>query len=103
MAGDSNFPPEEPGRTPTTGARPPPGAGRTSMLSKAQRGGVTFHRLPLDSQRAAGLPPFGPPRVEAVGSSSGTQAGGTRSGLGSIRPTDALSLEEEKRQRRVVL
>jgi len=56
--------------------------------------------LPLDGQRPAGAPPFGPPRVEAVGSSSGTRAGKTPTGLGSIRPTDALSLEEEERQRR---
>jgi len=51
-------------------------------------------------QRSYGAPPFGPPRVEAVGSSSGTMAGGTPAGLGSSLPVDALSLEEEKRQRR---
>ena len=85
---------------PTTGARPHPGAGRTSTLAESQRGGVGVHRSPLDGQRPDGAPPFGPPRVEAVGSSSGTLAGGTPAGLGSIRPTDALSLEEEECQRR---
>jgi len=96
VAGESNSLPEDPGRTPTTGARPPPGAGRTSTLA----GGVGVHPSSLDGQRPAGAPPFGPPRVEAVGSSSGTRAGGTPAGLGPIRPTDALSLEKEERQRR---
>jgi len=99
MAGASSSPPEDPGRTPTTGARPPPGAGGTSTLAESQRGGVVAHPLPLDEQRSDGAPPFGPPRVEAVGSFSGTMAGGTPTGLGSSLPVDALSLEYEKRQR----
>jgi len=100
VAGESNYPPEDPVRTPTTGARPPPGAGRTSTLAESQRGGARAHPSPLDGQRPDGAPPFGPPRVAAVGSSSGTAAGGLPTGQGLSRSVDALSLEEEERQRR---
>jgi len=100
VAGESNSLPEDPGRTPTTGARPPPGAGRTSTLAESQRGGAGAHPSPLDGQRPEGAQPFGPPRVAAVGSSSGAPAGGIPTGPGSSRSVDALSLEEEKRQRR---
>jgi len=100
VAGESNSPPEDPGRTPTTGARPPPGAGRTSTLAESQRGGGGAHPSPLDGQLPEAAPPFSPPRVAAVGSSSGTPAGGIPTGPGSSRSVDALSLEEEKRQRR---
>ena len=84
VAGDSNSPPEDPGRTPSTGARPPPGAERTSTLTEDQRGGVGAHPSPLDGQRPEEAPPFGPPRVEMVRGSSGTRAGGTPDGLGTI-------------------
>jgi len=100
VAGESNSPPEDPGRTPTTGALPPPGAGRTSTLAKSQRGGAGAHPSPLDGQLQDGAPPSGPPRLDAVGSSSGTAAGGIPTGPGSSRSVDALSLEEEERQRR---
>jgi len=99
-AGESNSPPEDPGRTPTTGARPPPGAGRTSTLAESQRGGPGAHPSPLDGQRPDGAPPLCPPRVAAVGSSSGAPAGEISTGPGSSRSVDALSLEEEERQRR---
>jgi len=102
VAGETKSLPEDPGRTPTTGARPPPGAGRTSTLAESQRGGGGVHPSSLDGQCPAGAPPFGPPRVEAVGSSSGTRTGGQPAGLGPIRPTDALSPEEEKQQRREI-
>ena len=85
---------------PTTGARPPPGAGRTSTPAESQRGGAGAHPSPLDGQRPDGAPPFGPPRVAAVGSSSGTPAGGIPTGPGLSRTVDALSLEEKERQRR---
>ena len=52
---------EDPGRTPTTGARPSPGAGRTSTLMEPQAGGAGVHPFPLDGQRLEGAPPFGPP------------------------------------------
>ena len=100
VAGESNSPPEDPGRTPTTGARPPPGAGRTSTLAESQRGGAGAHSTPLDGQLPDGAPPFGPPRVAAVGCSSGAPAGGIPTGPGSSRSVDALTLEEEERQRR---
>ena len=100
VAGESDSPPADPGRTPTTGARPPPGAGRTSTLMDSQPGGAGVHPSPLDGQRLDGAPPFGPPRVEAVGSSSGTMVGGTPAGRGSNQPMDALSLEEEEWRRR---
>jgi len=100
VAGESNYPPEDPGRTPTTGARSPPGAGRTAALAESQRGGAGAQPSPLDGQRQDGAPPFGPPRVQAVGSSSGTAAAGIPDGPGSSRSVDALSLEEEERQRR---
>jgi len=48
MAGESNSPPEDPGRTPTTRAFSLPGAGRTSLLAMSQRGGVRVHPWPLD-------------------------------------------------------
>ena len=100
VAGEANSPPEDPGRTLTTGDRPSPGAGRTFTLAESQRGGAGAHPLPLDGQRLDGAPPFGTPRVDAVGSSLGTAAGGIPTGPGSSRSVDALSLEEEKRQRR---
>jgi len=100
VAGASNSPPEDPGRTPTTGARPPPGAGRRSTLAESQRGGAGAHPSPLDGQRPEVAPPSCPPRVAAVGSSSGAPAGGIPTGPGSSRSVDALSLEEEERQRR---
>jgi len=100
VAGESNSPPEDPGRTPTTGARPPPGAGRTSTLAESQRGGAGSQPSPLDGQRPDEAPPFGPPRVAAMGSSSGTAAGGIPPGTGSSRSVDALSLEKKERQRR---
>jgi len=100
VAGESNSLPEDPGRTPTTGARPPPGAGWTSTLADPQRGGVGVHPSALDGQCPVGAPPFSPPRMEAVGSSSGTRTGAQPTSLGPIRPTDALSPEEEERQRR---
>jgi len=100
LAGESNSPPEDPGHSPTTGAGPPPGAGRNSTLAESQRGGVGAHPSPLDGQRPDGAPTFGPPHVEEVGTSSGTMVGGISAGLGSSRQVDALSLEEEKRQRR---
>jgi len=100
VAGESNFPPEDPGRTPTTGARPPPGAGRTSTLMEPQAGGAGVHPFPLDGQRLEGAPPFGPPHVDAMGRSSGTLVGGTPTGRGPRRPVDALSPEEDERQRR---
>jgi len=100
VAGESNSPPQDPVRTPTTGARPPPGAGRTSTLAEFQRGGAGAHPSPLDGQRPDGAPPFGPPRVAAVGSSSRAPAGGLPTGPGSSRSVDALSLEEEEGQRR---
>jgi len=100
VAGESNSPPEDPGRTPTTGARPPPGAGRASTLAESQSGGAGAHPLPLDGQRPDRAPPFGPPRVAAVGSSSWAPAGGIPTGPGSSRSVDALSLEEGERQRR---
>jgi len=100
VAGEANSPPEDPGRTLTTGARPSPGAGRTFTLAESQRGGAEAHPAPLDGQRPDGAPPFGPPHVAAVGSSSGAPAGGIPTGPGSSRSVDALSLEEEKRQRR---
>jgi len=96
VAGESISPPEDADRTPTTGARPPPGAGRTCTLAEAQRGGVGAHPSPLDGQRPAGAPPFDPPRVEGAGSSAGTWSGGTPAGLGPIRPTKELSLEEDE-------
>ena len=58
------------------------------------------HPSPVDGQRSDGAPLFGPPRVEEGRSSSGTIVGGTPAGLGSSRPVDALSLEEEERQLR---
>jgi len=88
VAGEANSLPEDPGRTPTTGARPPSGAGRTSTLAESQRGGVGVHPSPLDEQCPVGAPPFGPPRLEAVGSSSGTRTGGQPASLGPIQPTD---------------
>ena len=100
VAGESNSPPEHPGRTPTTGARRPPGAGWTYTLAKSQRGGAGAHPSPLDGQRPDGAPPSGPPRVGAVGSSSGAPARGIPTCPGSSRSVDALSLEEEERQRR---
>jgi len=100
VAGESNFPPEDPGRTPTTGARPLPGAGRTPTLAESQRGGAGSHPSPLDGQRPDVPPPFGPPRVAAVGTSSGAPSGGIPTGAGSSRSVDALSLEEEERKRR---
>jgi len=100
VAGESNSPPEDPGRTPTTGARPPPGAGRTSTLMEPQSGGAGVHPSPLNGQRLEGAPPFGPPRVDAVGSSSGTLVGRTPAGRGPRQPMYALSLQEEERQRR---
>jgi len=57
-------------------ARPPPGAGRTSTMAETQRGGVGVHPSPLDGQCPVVAPPFRPPRMEAVGSSSGTRPGG---------------------------
>jgi len=69
VAGESSSLPEDPGRTPTTGARRPPGAARKSTLAESQRGGVGVRPSPLDGQCPAWAPPFGPPRVEAVGSS----------------------------------
>jgi len=71
VTGESNSPPEDPGRTPTTGSRAPPGAGRTSTLMEPQAGGAGAHPSHLDGQRPEGAPPFGPRRVDAVGSSSG--------------------------------
>jgi len=62
--------------------------------------GAGAHPSPLDGQRPDGAPPFGPHRVAAVGSSSGAPAGGMTTGPGSSRSVDALSLEEEERQRR---
>ena len=100
VAGESNSLPEDPGRTPTTGARHLPGAGRTYTLAEPQRGGVGVHPSPLDGQCPVGAPLFGPPRMEAVGSSSGSQTARHPNILGPIRPTDALSPEEEERQRR---
>jgi len=99
VAGESNSPTEDPGRTPTTGPRPPPGAGRTPTLAEAQRWGVGAHHSTMDGQCLGGAPPFGPFRVEGVGSLAGTWAGGTPAGLAMIRPTDSLPLEEDKRQR----
>jgi len=99
VAGESKSLPKDPCRTPTAGARPPPGAGRTSTLAESQRGGVAVNPSPLDGQCPAEAPPFCPTHMKAVGSSSGTRAGGTHSGLGRIRPTDALSLKEKERQR----
>jgi len=98
VADESNSPPEDPDRPPTTGARPPPGAGRTSTLAESQRGGAGAHPLPLDGQRPDVAPPFGPPRVDAVGSASGTAAGGIPTGPDSTRSVDALSREEEEQQ-----
>jgi len=43
VAGESNSPPEDPGRKPTTGARPPSGAERTSTLMEPQAGGAGVH------------------------------------------------------------
>jgi len=80
------------------GASLPPVAGRTSTLAKPQRGAVGVHPSPLDGKCPVGAPPFGPPRMEAVGSSSGTRTGGQPTSLGPIRATDALSPEEEERQ-----
>jgi len=85
VVGESKSLPEDPGRTTTTGARPPPGAERTSTLAESQRGGVGAHPTPLDGQRPDRAPTFGQPRVGAVGSSSGTTAAGNPDGLGSIR------------------
>jgi len=70
------------------------------MLAESQRGGAGAHPSPLNGQRPDGAPPFGPPRVAAVGSSSGSPGGGIPTGPGSSRSVDALSLEEEERQRR---
>jgi len=100
VAGESNSPPEDPGRTPTTGARPAPGAGRTSTLMEPQAGGAGVHPSPLDGQRLEWAPPFGAPRVDAVSSSFGTLVGGTPAGRGPRRPMNAVSLEEDERQRR---
>jgi len=100
VAGESNSPPEKPGRKPTTGAHSPLGAGQTASLAECQRGGVGAHPSPLYGQRSDKAPPFLPPRVEAVGSSSGTVAEGTPAGLGSSRLVDAWSLNERERQRR---
>ena len=100
VPGESISPPEDPGRTPTTRARPPPGAGRTTSLAESQRGAAGAHPSPLNGQRPDRAPPLGPPRVAAVGSSSGAQAGGIPTGPGWSRLVDALSLEEEERQRR---
>jgi len=100
VAGESNSLSEDTGRTPTTGARPSPGAGRTSTLMEPQAGGAGVHPFPLDGQRLEGAPPAGPPRVDAVGRSSGTLVGGTPAGRGPRRPMDALSLEEDERKRR---
>jgi len=100
VADESNFLPEDPGRTPTSGARPPPSAERTSTLVQAQRVGVGAYPSPLHRQRPGGAPPFGQTRVEKVGSSAGARAGGKPSGMGKIRLTEALSLEEDERQRR---
>jgi len=100
VAGESNSPPEDPGLTQTFEARPHPGAGRTSMLAESQRGGVGAHPSPLDGQRPDQAPPFGLPRLNAVGSLSGTMVGGIPAGLGSSRSVDALSLKEEERRRR---
>jgi len=99
-AGESNSLPEDLGRMPTTGARLPAGAGRTSTLAEPQRGGVGVHPSPLDGQCLVGAPSFGPPRMEAMGSSSDTRTRGQPTSLGPIRPTDALSPAEEERQRR---
>jgi len=100
VAGESNSSPEDPGRTPTTGARPPPGAGRTSTLVESQRGAAGAHPSHLDGQRPDGAPPCRPPRLAALGSSSGAPAVGIPTGPGSSRSLDALSLEDEERQRR---
>ena len=100
MAGEWKSLPEDPGRTHTTEERPPSVAGRTSTLAEAHRGGVKAHSSPLEGQRPGGSPPFGPHRVERVGSSACTRAGGTPAGMGTIRPTEALSLEEDERQPR---
>ena len=94
VAGESNCLPEDPGRTPTTEARRPPGAGRKSTLAESQRGGVGVHRSPLDGQCPAGAPPFGPPRVGAVGSLSGTMVSGMPAGRRSSRPMDAYTIPE---------
>jgi len=48
VAGAWSSPPEDPGRSPTTGARPPPGAEGTSTLTESQRGGEGAHLSPLD-------------------------------------------------------
>jgi len=100
VAGESSSPLEDPGRTPTTEARPPPGAGRTSTLAESQRGVVGAHSSPLDGQRPDGAPAVGPPHVEPVGRSSGTAVGGISAGVASSPPVDALSLEKEERQLR---
>ena len=54
VAADSNSPPEDPGRTPYTGARPRPGAGQTSALAESQHGGAGAHPSPLDGLRPDG-------------------------------------------------
>jgi len=64
-----------------------------------QAGGAGVHPSPLDEQRLEGAPPFGSPRVDAVGSSSGTLVGGTPTGREPRRLMDALSPEEDERQR----
>jgi len=94
VAGESDSLPVDPGRTPTTGARPSPGAGWTSTLMESQLGGAGVNRAPLDGQRLDGAPPFGPPRVGAVGSLSGTMVSGMPAGRRSSRPMDAYTIPE---------
>ena len=53
VAGESSSLPKNPGHTPTTKARPPSGAGRTSTLAESQRGGVGVHPSALDGQGSA--------------------------------------------------
>ena len=100
MAGELNSLPEDPGRTPTTGARHPSGAGRTSTLMEPLMRGTKVYPSPLYGERLDVAPPFDPPRVEAVGSASRTVVGERPAGRGSSRPLDALSLEWDKQHRR---
>jgi len=47
VAGELTSPPDDPGRTPTTGTRSPPGAGQSESLAECQREGVGAHPWPL--------------------------------------------------------
>jgi len=98
VAGESNSLLEDPGRTPNTGARPPPGAGRTSTLMDPLLGGRGAHPSLLDGQRRDGAPHLSTPRGEAVHSASGTVVCGPITGPGPSRHIHALSLKGDQRK-----